>query len=75
MLQFYPKDLKLDHEESTGFSIPLLKTKPTNVAVARALIAKHLRSLNPTKPEQSSDGRINLAASVVHYEAGRDDHH
>ena len=72
MLQFYPRDLKLDHEESTGFSIPLLKTKPTNVAVARALIAKHLRSLNPTKQTQPSDGRINLAASVLHYEVRRD---
>jgi hypothetical protein len=75
LLQFYPKDLILDPEESSGFAASIFKNKPTNISVAKALVAKHLRSINPEALSGRNDGRINLAASIVHYEVRRDGDH
>lgn len=66
-LYFYPRDLSIEPVQTEGTVLKkLAKERPGNVSVAKALIAKHLRNLNPL--EQSNlDGRIIIGTSKINY--------
>lgn len=69
---FYPKDIVLDvHEVNKKLSERIFKDRPNNVAVAKALLGKHLRALNPTD-EKNIDGRIVVGLSRLDYKIYND---
>lgn len=71
---FYPKDISLEvHETEQGGVGRIFKERPGNLAVAKALLGKHLRGLNAANAKHA-DGRIILGNSQLDYKISDDEH-
>lgn len=66
-LYFYPRDLSIEAIQTESRSLRVFsKEKPEKVAVAKALIAKYLKELNPNH-QSVLDGRIVIGSSKINF--------
>ena len=71
-MYFYPKDLSLQfHHSDLRFSEKIFKERPSNLSVAKALLAKYMRGINPNETK-NIDGRIIVGLSRLDYKISND---
>lgn len=71
---FYPKDISFEVHETEQVGVGrIFKERPGNVSVAKALLGKYLRGLNPANAKHK-DGRIILGNSQVDFKISDDEH-
>ncbi|WP_197027134.1 hypothetical protein [Methylopila sp. 73B] len=74
VLKCFPKDMEVVPADDGSSNLRLFRLSANHSSVIRALIAKHLRELNPTTANRGS-GEIVLATCSISYEKLEDEPH
>ncbi|MFJ5486614.1 hypothetical protein ACIKTA_02775 [Hansschlegelia beijingensis] len=66
-LKAFPRDIKVEYQHDGQWNHNLLKFSARHRAVMNALVAKHLRSVNPFRHDDYHDIRIRLARCTLNF--------